>query len=382
MSSSADKNNCDKIKIEKNYDLVDQVSAESIELKVNGQENAIIGMGEVKIEKNVDNNETNLESNEYFEETGENPVIKSEKDFNILDTHIAVLVRLENAAKEKRIAEFKEKENIIDNIAYEVVKLNAQQVASTKELESKDALITVLESQINEAQQRQAKELEYKDDLINVLEQQLNEARLGQAKELRTCINQVLQQERQILQRNEKIAELEDNIQNISFQLKNTNTPSRKAKAKAKAKDAVVAHAAKPIAATVALANGANDTVTTAYSANAGVAATTNAKFSDKKTSTISNVVSKDQEAPEVVPEVEVQGLVEERGKAPAGRHVEAPGQRRKRAYKNSPFLKARKKFKMHEARRRALGYPWEDISEHKELISTYFRSNMFLENF
>ena len=207
MSSIAGKNDCDKIKIEKNDDLVDQVSAESIEWKVNGQENAIIGMGEVKLEKNVDNNETNLESSEYFEETGENTVIKSEKDFNILNTKIAVLVQLENAAKEKTVAEFKERESIIDNIVYEVVKLNAQQVASTKELESKDALITVLESQINEAQQRQAKELEYKDDLINVLKQQLIEARVGQAKKLRTCIDQVLQQKIQILQRNEKIAE-------------------------------------------------------------------------------------------------------------------------------------------------------------------------------
>ena len=88
-------------------------------------------------------------------------------------------------------------------------------MAKTKELESKDVLIKVLKTRLNEERLIQVattKELESKDVLIKVLETQLNEERLIQAKEIKTCMNQVLEKERQIFQRNEKIDELEDNI--------------------------------------------------------------------------------------------------------------------------------------------------------------------------
>ena len=108
-----------KIKIEKNEDVVDQVITESIELKFDVSENTTKDMEEVKLEKNDYKDESNGGNNEYFEENYIKIEIKCEEDFHTLNTNIDMFRQMEKASKEKSIAEFTQKGNIIDNILYQ-----------------------------------------------------------------------------------------------------------------------------------------------------------------------------------------------------------------------------------------------------------------------
>ena len=77
------------------------------------QENETNGLGEVKQEKDVDNNESSLEGKEYFEETNVKAVMKSENDLNILNKKIAALLQWEKAAKEKGLPSSKRRKTLL-----------------------------------------------------------------------------------------------------------------------------------------------------------------------------------------------------------------------------------------------------------------------------